>query len=225
MPISFTASIASLTRCVIAVRTLHAHVLWLAYLFLLLLIFLPSWQGGEVLDVFEYSWTKAANMVFMEQPLFVGYSISGDKEADGKTNDEINAKRLVQFLANWYAKFPEFASNDMSLSSESYGGHYLPVTATKLLEHSARRLAAGDSLRRSPGAGGPFGNFRGFLVGNPYTNLAENNKGMMHAVWGHGLLPSTAYEEWRKICDGGNSVDDGTDDVSSITSPARKIMK
>ena len=138
---------------------------------------------------------------------------------------KLNAKRLVQFIVNWYAKFPEFSGNDMYLASESYGGHYLPITATNILEYSRRQIAAGKGGAPPGAEGGPLSQFRGFLVGNPYTNLVENNKGMMHAVWGHGLLPSTAYEEWRKICDGGNSVDDGTDDVSSITSPARKIMK
>ena len=124
---------------------------------------------------------------------------------------KLNAKRLVQFIVNWYAKFPEFSGNDMYLASESYGGHYLPITATNILEYSRRQIAAGKGGAPPGAEGGPLSQFRGFLVGNPYTNLVENNKGMMAAVWGHGLMPTTAYEEWKSFCGDGNVADDGDD--------------
>lgn len=77
-------------------------------------------EGGDVLDLFPYSWTKAANMLFVEQPLFVGYSISDDV-ADGTTDDATNAASLVRFLLNWLEKFPHYADRPLLLSGESYG--------------------------------------------------------------------------------------------------------
>ena len=50
-------------------------------------------EGGTKLDVFEYSWTKAANLVFIEQPLFVGYSISSSN-TDSKTDDEVSEDNM-----------------------------------------------------------------------------------------------------------------------------------
>ena len=52
-----------------------------------------------------------------------------------------------------------FKSNSFFLTSESYGGHYLPTLAKSLVD-------AGD-----------VSNFRGFAVGNPLTNMEYRNYG------------------------------------------------
>ena len=54
-------------------------------------------NNGTSLNTAAYSWNKRANMLFVEQPLFVGYSISDDPD-DAVTDDELNAKRLVTFI-------------------------------------------------------------------------------------------------------------------------------
>ena len=49
------------------------------------------------------------------------------------------------------------------------GGHYLPTTAAAIMDFNVAVAAgthAGPALRQ----------FRGLLVGNPYTNPAENSK-------------------------------------------------
>lgn len=164
------------------------------------------------LDPFPYAWTEAANVIFVEQPLFTGFSISS-RIADSVTDDEVNAAAFVRFILRWLDKFPEFAARELYLASESYGGHYLPVTARHLLEHNARLATKDRAEARGAAKSDLFGqrmiNFRGFLVGNPYTNAAEGNKGLMSAIWGHGLLPTPAYEQWARRCDGG---DDATGD-------------
>ena len=192
--------------------------------------FKPS-LGGDVLDPFPYGWTQAANVLFVEQPLFVGFSIS-DLDSDAVTDDDLNAERLVQFLVGWYERFPEYLDRDLYLSGESYGGnivslrhlksgapnlptptppillnfqnnqfhlcsgHYLPITSVHIVDYNARTLAGNASTPALP--------YRGFLVGNPYTNPAENNKGMMDAIWGHGLIPTPEYREWERWCKGGD---------------------
>ena len=54
-------------------------------------------QNGTTLYRDAYSWNRNANVIFVEQPLFVGYSFSDDP-GDSITNDELNAKRLVSFI-------------------------------------------------------------------------------------------------------------------------------
>jgi len=49
------------------------------------------------------------------------------------------------------------------------GGHYLPTTAAAIMDFNVD-VAAGH--REGPS----LQQFRGLLVGNPYTNPAENNK-------------------------------------------------
>ena len=78
--------------------------------------------NGSSLDFMPYAWNREANVIFVEQPLFVGYSISDDP-ADTVTDDELNARRLTTFVDRWLTKFPGYRGNDFYLSSESYGGH------------------------------------------------------------------------------------------------------
>lgn len=75
-------------------------------------------QADGTLQAFEHAWTKAAHVIFVEQPLFTGYSLSG-QAADAHTDDAVNAERLVTFLRRWLDKFPEYAERDLYLGGES----------------------------------------------------------------------------------------------------------
>jgi len=167
--------------------------------------------GGAGLRPFEYSWTKHASIVFVEQPVFTGFSISSD-EKDARTDDALNARKLTLMIDRFLDKFPLYRDRDLYLAGESYGGHYLPFTTKAILAHNAALLETARPPGQ-PGAaqmGRPLGfiQLRGFLVGNPYTNVAEGNKGLMDAIWGHGLLPTPEYQEWEWLCEAGDKVDD-----------------
>jgi hypothetical protein len=107
-------------------------------------------------------------------------------QADAVTNDEINAERLVTFLLRFLDRFPTYKGRDLYLAGESYGGHYLPASSKAILAHVAADVATNGGGAPTT----PLASFRGFLVGNPYTDPSENAKGMMDAIWGHGLLPT-----------------------------------
>lgn len=95
--------------------------LLLPYLFHL---HLSRWFLLIPLFLFNISWTTSASVIFVEQPLFVGYSISSEDE-DYVTDDDINGERLVTFLVNWFEKFDTYKGRDLYLAAESYGGHYM----------------------------------------------------------------------------------------------------
>mmetsp|Transcript_5931 Transcript_5931/g.10030 ORF Transcript_5931/g.10030 Transcript_5931/m.10030 type:complete len:758 (+) Transcript_5931:1443-3716(+) len=169
--------------------------------------------GGEYLDLDPYSWNRIANVIFVEQPVFVGFSYSEDA-GDASTSDEKNAKDLVKFITRWLARFEGYETNELYLASESYGGHYLPTTSEWLLQYNH------DSFHgevTGHGKGIPV-NFHGFLVGNPFTNPRESNKGVADAIWGHGLLPTPEYDQWRRECRSGESLQ-SDDDVDCYWMP------
>jgi carboxypeptidase C (cathepsin A) len=82
-------------------------------------------------DVFfknKHSWNKEANMVYLESPAGVGFSICGDpKECvyDDYTSSDDN----IIALRNFFLKFPEFAKHELYLTGESYAGIYVPYLA------------------------------------------------------------------------------------------------
>jgi hypothetical protein len=43
-------------------------------------------------------------------------------------------------------------------------------------------------------------NFKGFAVGNPYTDPIENVIGSIDTLYGHSLVPHPTYDKWVKLC-------------------------
>jgi carboxypeptidase C (cathepsin A) len=75
-----------------------------------------------------HPWNSAANVLYIESPAGVGYSIA-NTTADKSTNDMRQSEDAMVALAYWYSKYPEFATNDLYISGESYGGIYVPYLA------------------------------------------------------------------------------------------------
>merc|ERR1712228_1040296 len=73
------------------------------------------------------------------------------------------------------------------LTSESWGGHYIPMTSYTILQNNDNGAT-------------PFIDFGGFLLGNPSTDPYENKYGFVGDIHGHGLLKSTDWYTWRDDC-------------------------
>ncbi|PYI01391.1 putative carboxypeptidase S1 [Aspergillus sclerotiicarbonarius CBS 121057] len=72
-----------------------------------------------------YSWNTHSNMLYIDQPIGVGFSYGYDT-----VNSTVTAAPFVwKLLQAFYAHFPEYESRDFNLFTESYGGHYGPEFA------------------------------------------------------------------------------------------------
>merc|ERR1719471_1337215 len=120
----------------------------------------------------KYAWTTEVNMLYLEQPYGVGFSAANDMDAA---------------VRNFLTKFPEYADADIYTTAESWGGHYVPMTASTILKNNAEGVE-------------PKINFRGFLLGNPYTDWYENTYGFVGDVFGHGLMSSVDWDKWHALC-------------------------
>lgn len=124
-----------------------------------------------------YSWTRLANIVFLEQPVGVGFSYTLEEDLIDNFNDYRAAHDNLQVVKKFFEKFPERAGQDFYLASESYGGHYIPHWTLQVLNDPS-------TLKQS---------FRGYLVGNPYTSFASGSIAGINVMWGLQLLPQP---EW-----------------------------
>ncbi len=75
-----------------------------------------------------HPWNVRANVLFLESPAGVGWSVAGT-DADLDTNDMVQSQDAINALRTWYTKFPEFLPNELFISGESYGGIYVPYLA------------------------------------------------------------------------------------------------
>jgi len=139
-----------------------------------------------------YSWVNIANMVFIEQPAGVGFSYATDKK-EYNVDDEDAAQANYEFILLFLQKYKNFQANDFYLTSESYGGHYMPTLA--------QQIVLGNQKSSNPIK------FKGFLVGNPYTDPVENAKGQYDTWYGHQLVSYPTYHRWLTNCSNGEKQD------------------
>ncbi|KAL8915655.1 MAG: hypothetical protein Q9172_006797 [Xanthocarpia lactea] len=93
-----------------------------------------------------YSWTKLANVLYIDQPPGTGYS-SGSKAASN--NAEVT-DAFFHWLAAFYDRFPALKHKNTYLMGESYAGTYIPyftealISNSNLLNISLKAIVLGD---------------------------------------------------------------------------------
>ena len=130
----------------------------------------------------EYAWNKVANMVFLEQPVGVGFSYSNNN-ADYKIGDDQAAKDNLATILGVIERFPHFNNSKVYITSESYGGHYMPTLANEIINYNDATPI--NKL-----------NFGGFAVGNPYTDYYSGVGAEMETYWGKQLLPKPLWDRY-----------------------------
>ena len=141
--------------------------------------FRPDQDGN--LNINPWRWNTIANMVFLEQPVGVGYSYSDD-ENDYKIGDSQAAKDNLQTILQIIERFPQYSKSPLFITSESYGGHYMPTLADEIVKYNEQNE---NKL-----------NFKGFAVGNPYTDYYSGVGAEMETYWGKQLLPKPSWDKY-----------------------------
>ncbi|CAL4992683.1 unnamed protein product [Urochloa decumbens] len=141
---------------------------------------------GETLSLNEYSWNKAANVLFLEAPAGVGFSYS-NTSSDVVIGDNRTAHDSYTFLVKWFERFPQYKYRDFYIVGESYGGHFVPQLSQ--LVH-----------RNNIGVEKPFINFKGFMVGNGLINNPTDLTGMFEYWWHHGLISDETLDMGLEVC-------------------------
>ena len=67
-----------------------------------------------------YGWNTHATYMAVDQPYGVGLSVA---DKDIVENDDEVATEMLAFIQNFYAKYPKYATVDLYMAGESFGGH------------------------------------------------------------------------------------------------------
>ena len=75
----------------------------------------------------KFSWNSHSNILFLDQPVNVGYSYSDD----GSKIDRSAAagEDVYAFFQLFFARFPQYSKAPFHMAAESYGGTYAPNAA------------------------------------------------------------------------------------------------
>ena len=178
-------------------------------------------KDGATLARNAYSWNRVANMLYVEQPVTVGFSYTTEdldnKAAFGDDQAALDNYRVIQ---TFLARFSHLRLHDLYLSGESYGGHYLPSLARLILNKNQEAAVAAAPPAAPPAALPPSPpskdqaqaaalppslpppkiKLRGFLVGNPSTDPVLQLIGQVDTLHSRHLLPPSLYERWTTLC-------------------------
>lgn len=140
-------------------------------------------DGEDYVKTNPYPWNQRANVLWIESPAGVGWSIAGT-DADLDTDDVTQSEDAYAALLSWYAKFPEFLSNKLFVTGESYAGVYVPYLAWQIDQHNA----AGAETQINLG---------GFMVGNGATNWDFDVWPSFPAtVANFSIIPNSLYQKY-----------------------------
>ena len=84
----------------------------------------------------KHSWNSHSNILFLDQPVNVGYSYSDDGtkvDRSAAAGDDVYA-----FFQLFFSRFPQYAKAPFHMAAESYGGMYAPNAAAIFHERNRR---------------------------------------------------------------------------------------
>ncbi|KAK2792144.1 hypothetical protein FQN52_003912 [Onygenales sp. PD_12] len=116
-----------------------------------------------------YSWNSNASVIFLDQPVNVGYSYSGSAVSDTVAA----GKDVYALLTLFFNQFPQYAKQDFHIAGESYAGHYIPVFASEIMSHNNRNI-----------------NLKSVLIGNGLTDPLKQYPLYRPMACGEGGYPA-----------------------------------
>lgn len=162
----------------------------------------PCWvlnkteDGEPIVEHNEFSWTEAANMIWVDQPSGTGFSIGTGSVP--KSEREV-ADDMYLFLEAFLLQFPQYA-NSIYLVGESFGGHYVTAIAHKIVQMNQQIMQQRDfdpsDTAKKQNVLIPL---KGIAIGNGMTDTLEQLKWYPQMAFNSSTAPSiinqTTYEE------------------------------
>jgi len=155
------------------------------------LAFRSDGSPGYELKRNPYSWNEGAHLVFVEQPIRVGFSVAAANARRIKDEGEIS-QDFARFVKSFLTVFDEFQGAEVFITGESYAGMYIPYMASYILKHQSKSNLLGEINI----------NLKGVAIGNgaidPYQDLSY-----AEYAYSHGLIPQAArdyIEDYAEKC-------------------------
>jgi len=91
-----------------------------------------------------YSWNKFTNLIFVDQPVGTGFSYAND---DYVFNEALVEEEMYSFLQGFLTMYPQYQSQPFFIIGESYGGHYVPSVALRVVQGNQKQQGIKINLK------------------------------------------------------------------------------
>ncbi|KAJ0479261.1 putative carboxypeptidase D [Helianthus annuus] len=143
-------------------------------------------KGKSKLVLNKNSWNKAANLLFLESPVGVGFSYTNTSSDIKKLGDNVTAHDAYTFLLKWFTRFPSTRPMNSTL----------PVKAMQLAEliyDKNKIIPEQDRI-----------NFKGIMIGNALLDDETDQTGMIDYAWDHAVISDRVYHDVHTKCNFSN---------------------
>ncbi|XP_031248001.1 serine carboxypeptidase-like 1 isoform X2 [Pistacia vera] len=135
-----------------------------------------------------YSWTKVANIIFLDAPVGSGFSYAKSWQGFNMT-DTISAAQTYSFLRKWLSNHPKFLKNQLYIAGDSYSGKIVPMIVQEISDGIDARIE-------------PIMNLKGYVLGNPVTDDNKDKNSRIQFAYLKALITHEIYESAKTYCKG-----------------------
>ncbi|XP_057788109.1 serine carboxypeptidase-like 13 isoform X3 [Salvia miltiorrhiza] len=135
-----------------------------------------------------YSWTKVANIIFLDYPVGTGFSYSNTSKGYA-SSDTKSTQHNYTFLRKWLLAHPAFIKNALYVAGDSYGGHIVPMLALQIAQGNEAGMQ-------------PIMSLKGYIIGNPVTDENKDSNEVIPYAHRMALISDEQFKLARTSCDG-----------------------
>ncbi|KAK4848826.1 hypothetical protein QYF36_017839 [Acer negundo] len=133
-----------------------------------------------------YSYTNIANMIFLDAPVGTGLSYSKTQKG-WYSSDTLSTIAIYEFIQKWIMDHPKFSNNPLYKTGDSYSGMSVPMVSLE--------MGIGNMAKHQP-----YLHFQGYMVGNPVTDLHDDESSRVKYFHRVGLISTELYESAKRSC-------------------------
>ncbi|OAY51032.1 serine carboxypeptidase-like 17 [Manihot esculenta] len=133
-----------------------------------------------------HSWTQVASIIFIDMPVGTGFSYARTQLAS-HSSDLMQVRQAIEFLRKWLRDHPEFISNPIYISGDSYSGKTIPAITQQISEENEKGME-------------PLVNLKGYIIGNGVTDSSFDSNSKIPYAHGMSLISEELYESLKRSC-------------------------
>ncbi|KAL7199544.1 hypothetical protein ACSBR2_021770 [Camellia fascicularis] len=149
-----------------------------------------SYPGHGIPELIHcpHSWTKTANIIFIDAPVGAGFTYATNASAYASSDSEETA-HLLTFMRKWLNEHPDFMENPFYITSDSYAGIINPMVAQGIIENNEAGVE-------------PIINLKGYIIGCGHTDTTIESNSKVPYAHRMALISNAMYEAAKTSCNG-----------------------
>lgn len=147
----------------------------------------PAVMESEIslnLMINPFSWNKHSNILYIEGPAGVGFSVADPKYIPTDSN---TASDETAALLEFFRLFSEYKENDFFIAGESYAGVYIPNLASQIINYNKNS----EDFKF---------NLKGLFIGNGVTHPDLDESSVPDFLFSHSIINLKVKQDYYKYC-------------------------